>query len=109
MIGFNKDWSNTPKEGMLGVIFDKQVNRYAEGGIVEVPFPYNSYLVTTKSKDGQRTSGYNINISFKKEFKVYKGEISVESKEKSPEERIQKVTVVNGEEIKYEYVENEYA
>ena len=59
---------------MLGVIFDNKVNRYKEGGIVEVPYPYHSYLVTTGSNN-LMGKGYSIAISFKKDFKVYQGEI----------------------------------
>ena len=108
-IGFNKQWSNTKKEGMFGAIFDDRINKFKDGGIVDVPYPFNSYLVISYENTGYIITSYSIDIQFIKKYnKLWydDGEINVEDSKKA-EERTQEVIVVNGEEIVYESIENE--
>ena len=41
-MGLGKGWKN---EDMIGVKFTKDVNQYPEGGVVDVPYPYECYIV----------------------------------------------------------------
>ena len=61
-IGFNKKWSNTKKEGMFGAIFDEKINKFKDGGIVDVPYPFNSYLVISYANKKYRMTSYSIEI-----------------------------------------------
>jgi len=110
-IGFNKKWSKQKKEGMFGAICDEKINKFKDGGIVDVPYPFNSYLVISYEDNDYLMTSYSIDIKFLKKYnKLWydDGEINVEDSNQI-EERTQKVVVVNGEEIVYETVENENA
>lgn len=67
-IGFNKDWSNTKKEGMFGAKFDDKINKFKDGGIVDVPYPFNSYLVISYENKKYMVSNYEIEIQFLKKY-----------------------------------------
>lgn len=96
---------------MFGAIFDYRINRYDDGGIVDVPYPFNSYLVISYEDTNYMMTSYSIDITFMKKYNklwFIDGEINVEDSNKE-EEREQEVRVVNGEEIVYETIENKNA
>ena len=51
---------------MFGAKFDLQVNSYKKGGIVDVPYPYNSYMVINYKRDYYMQTEYEIDVKFMK-------------------------------------------
>lgn len=54
---------------MFGAIFDDKINRYEDGGIVDVPYPFNSYLVISYEDKDYLLTTYSIDIKFLKKYK----------------------------------------
>ena len=90
---------------MIGVKFTQDVNNYKDGGVVDVPYPYQSYVVIYFKPQYYMTSKYDLNARFIKKAQVYDDEIDLQNATQS--ETNTEIVVLNGEEIIYETIENQ--
>lgn len=67
-VGLGKDWKS---EGMVGGKFSKTVNSYKNGGIADVPYPNEIYIVLTHVEDYYLQTNYDFSIKFRKKQKFF--------------------------------------
>lgn len=94
---------------MVGGKFSKIVNSYKNGGIADVPYPNEIYIVITYSEDMYLQTNYEFSITFRKKQKIFEDgtEIDISDTSEDLGTREQKIQIINGEEIKEIMVENE--
>ena len=59
---------------MKGVKFDKSVNKYKMGGIVDIPYPHTMYMVVSYAFDSFKTTKYDFSVKFIKKARTFENE-----------------------------------
>ena len=93
---------------MIGVKFTKDVNKYKDGGVIDVPYPYECYIVIQYHNNKFQKTKYDLSARFLQKALNYLYDDEIDLKQsKTDKEKKSDLVVLNGEEIMYETIESE--
>lgn len=72
---------------MIGVKFTQDVNNYKDGGVIDVPYPYECYIVIHYKSNKYSKTKYDLSARFIQKPRTYDDKVNLKDAKTDKEKR----------------------